>query len=262
MNRFQTLFADSGRQAFLPFFTLGDPDLETSLRLIKAAIDAGADALELGIPFSDPVADGPTNQRSMARALQAGMTFDRALEMLAEIRAYAPNVPIGLLLYFNLIYRRSMAQAHQDLHRVGVDAIVSADLPLEESADHEASLCKHGLGAIQMIAPNTPDARAAKLFAQSSAFTYVLSGFGTTGVKATVDPRTLERVRHLRQLSTQPMVVGFGLSKPDHAHQIYQAGANGAIVGSKFSSIIEQNLTDMALAQQQIVQFIQDVKRG
>ncbi len=262
MNRFQTLFSDPSRRAFLPFFTLGDPDIETSLQIIKAAVDAGADALELGIPFSDPVADGPTNQRSMARALKAGMTFDHALEMLADIRAYAPDIPIGLLLYFNLIYRRGIAAAHRDLQRVGVDAIVSADLPLEESTDHEASLQKHGLGAIQMVAPNTPDDRACTLFKHSSAFTYVLSGFGTTGVKAVVDPKTIDRVAHLRKLTDRPMVVDFGLSQPEHAQQIYQAGANGAIVGSKFSSIIEQNLAEISRAEQQIVQFIAQVKQG
>ena len=140
MNRFQRLFADPKRRAFVHFFTLGDPTPQDSLRLIRAAIDAGADALELGLPFSDPVADGPTNQRSMARALAAGMTFDVGLELLAEIRAYAPDIPIGLLLYFNLLYRRGLARAHADLQLVGVDAIVSADLPLEESAAHEASL--------------------------------------------------------------------------------------------------------------------------
>ncbi len=260
MNRFQRLFADPKRRAFVPFFTLGDPKPQDSLRLIRAAIDAGADALELGLPFSDPVADGPTNQRSMARALAAGMTFDVGLELLAEIRAYAPDIPIGLLLYFNLLYRRGLARAHADLQRVGVDAIVSADLPLEESAAHEASLAKHDLGAIQMLAPNTPDARAQQLFARSSAFTYVLSGFGTTGEKHALDPRTVARVQHLRQLTTQPLVVGFGLSQPEHVAAVWQAGANGAIVGSRLSRMIEANLTHVSAAEADIVAFIQQVK--
>jgi len=262
MNRFNTLFSDPSRQVFLPFFTLGDPTPEKSLSLIKAAIDAGADALELGIPFSDPIADGPTNQRSMERALKAGMTFDKALIMIASIRAYAPDLPIGLLLYYNLMYRRGLGIAHGDLAAAGVDAIVSADLPIEESEQHEQSLKKHGLGAIQMIAPNTPDDRAKILFDRSSAFTYVLSGFGPTGVRHEVDPRTLERVQHLRKLNNKPMVVGFGISQPEHVQVIHQAGAHGAIVGSKFSQVIEENLQDLAQAEQWISQFIRDIKRA
>ncbi len=260
MNRFEQLFSQRSRKAFLPFFTLGDPNPKASLTLIKAVIDAGADALELGIPFSDPVADGPTNQRSMERALKAGVTFDHCLEVLAKLRAYAPTLPIGLLLYYNLIHRRGMDKAHRDLAQAGVDAIVSADLPMEESAEHEASLKKHGIGAIQMVAPNTPDVRAKELFARSSAFTYVLSGFGATGARQSVDPRTIERIKHLRQLTDKPMVVGFGISAPEHVHAIWQAGANGAIVGSKFSSMIEANLNDLTPAQQQIVAFTKKVK--
>ena len=260
MNRFEILFSDPAKKAFLPFFTLGDPTPEASLEIIKKVIDAGADALELGIPFSDPVADGPTNQRSMERALKAGVTFDRCLQILAELRSYAPHLPIGLLLYYNLIHRRGMEKAHQDLVRAGVDAIVSADLPIEESADYEISMHKHGLGVIQMVAPNTPDMRAKELFKRSSAFSYVLSGFGATGVRQQVDPKTIERVKHLRQLSNKPMVVGFGISTPEHVHAMWQAGANGAIVGSKFSSIIEANLNDLKQAEQQITEFTKKVK--
>lgn len=262
MNRFDILFSDPSRKAFLPFFTLGDPTPEASIEIIKKVIDAGADALELGFPFSDPIADGPTNQRSMDRALKAGASFDRCLQILADLRAYAPNLPIGLLLYYNLIHRRGMEKAHQDLARVGVDAIVSADLPIEESADYEMSMHKHGLGVIQMVAPNTPDARAKELFKRSSAFSYVLSGFGATGARQHLDPKTIERVKHLRQLSDKPMVVGFGISAPDHVHAMWQAGANGAIVGSKFSLIIEANLNDLKKAQQEIADFTRKVKAG
>jgi tryptophan synthase alpha chain len=260
MNRFEALFSDPSHKAFVPFFTLGDPNPQASLKIIKAVIDAGADALELGIPFSDPVADGPTNQRSMERALKAGVTFDDCLKILTELRAYAPKLPIGLLLYYNLIHRRGMDKAHQDLAKAGVDAIVSADLPIEESLAHEASLKKHGIGAIQMVAPNTPNARAQELFARSSAFTYVLSGFGATGARQTVDPKTIERVKQLRQLTDKPMVVGFGISEPEHVHAMWQAGANGAIVGSKFTSMIEANLNNLSEAEQQIVEFTKKVK--
>lgn len=260
MNRFQQLFADKDKRILLPFFTLGDPDPQTSLEIISAAVAAGADALELGIPFSDPIADGPTNQRSMERALKAGMRFDRALEMLKTLRQQFAQLPIGLLVYYNLLHRRGLHKAIADLALAGVDAIVSADCPLEESGPLEAALAEHGMGAIQMIAPNTPDARAVLLFERSSAFTYVLSGFGTTGVKDKLDPRTVARVAQLRQLSDRPMVVGFGISKPEQVQDIWQAGANGAIVGSRFTQIIEQNLGEPEAAKQEIQQFIQQVK--
>ena len=262
MNRFQKLFSDPSRKAFLPFFTLGDPTPEASLQLIKIAIDAGADALELGIPFSDPMADGPTNQRAMARALRAGITFDGCLAMLSEVRSYAPHIPIGLLLYYNLIHRRGMDKAHRDLAHVGVDAIVSADLPMEESVAHEASLQQHGIGAIQMIAPNTPDARARELFERSSAFSYVLSGFGATGARQQMEPNTLARVKHLRTLVSRPMVVGFGVSTPEHVQALWQAGAHGVIVGSQFTSFIEAHLHDLALTHQKIIEFMGRVKKN
>jgi tryptophan synthase alpha chain len=259
MNRFNTLFKDPNKKVLLPFFTLGDPNYADSLAIIKAAIDAGADALELGFAFSDPIADGPTNQRSMLRALGAGMNFKRNLGLLAEIRAYAPHLPIGLLLYYNLLHRRGEG-AYRDLAEAGVDAVVVADLPIEESQGHGQALAKHGLGAIQMIAPNTDDSRAQSLFAASDAFTYVLSGYGTTGVKAEIDPRTLARVQQLRTLSAKPMVVGFGISQAAHVKAVWGAGANGAIVGSKFTQIIETHLNAPHLAAAEIAAFIRAAK--
>jgi len=261
MNRFQSIFDDANRRVLLPFFTLGDPVPEVSLEIIIAAVKAGADALELGIPFSDPIADGPTNQRAMARALNAGMCFDMALTILKSVRDCFPALPIGLLVYYNLLHRRGLDRAIADLALAGVDAVVSADCPLEESGPLEAALDKHGMGAIQMIAPNTPDARAMLLFERSSAFTYVLSGFGTTGTKEHLDPRTVARVKHLRQLGARHMVVGFGISQPQQVQAIWKAGANGAIVGSRFTQIIEQYLAQPEIAKQQIEQFIEQVKK-
>ena len=255
MNRFQQLFKQSQR-VFVPFFTLGDPNPEVSLDLICAAVDAGADALELGIPFSDPIADGPTNQRSMARALASGMNFDKALEMIRTLRKRYPALPIGLLVYYNLLHRRGLTKAIVDLVHAGVDGIVSADCPIEESAPLELALAEHGVGAIQMVALNTPDSRVVLLFERSTAFTYVLSGFGTTGVKKALDPRTIARVQHLCQLSEQPMVVGFGISQPEQVKAIWDAGAQGAIVGSRFTQMIEQK---GANAKQGIIDFIKQV---
>jgi len=262
MNRFEKLFQNSATKAFIPYVTVGDPDLATSEKIIQALIDAGADALELGFPFSDPIADGPTNQRAMARALKAGAHFDACLALVARIREQHPNIPIGLLIYYNLLHRRGIEKAHAQLAEAGIDAIVSADLPLEESAAHEASLKKHGIGAVQMIAPNSDDDRVKALFEHSSAFTYVLSGFGTTGAKRDLGPKTLERIQHLRGLSNKPMVVGFGLSQPEHVVQVLQAGANGAIIGSQFTQLIEANLAAPAKAINAVGALVKSVKEA
>lgn len=260
MNRFTTLFEDKNHKVFIPFFTLGDPHRAASMDLIKATIDAGVEALELGMPFSDPVADGPTNQRSMERALKAGITFDICLDMLREIRAYAPNVAIGLLMYYNLIHRRGVVKACRDLKAAGIDALLAADVPLEESAQLEAVLAENDLGFVHFIAPNTPDERIAILDPHITGYYYVLSGYGVTGAKKDIDPRTIDRVQHIRRVTQKPLVVGFGISDPAHVHAIWNAGANAAIVGSKFSSLIESNLTDLAKAKDAIVAFTKAVK--
>jgi tryptophan synthase alpha chain len=250
MNRFQRLFQDPKMKAVIPFFMLGDPTPEASLEIIKTAIDTGCHALELGIPFSDPIADGPIIQAAAKRALDAGTTFKQSLLLLEAIRRYS-DLPIGLLLYYNLVFRQGISQAHQHLANSGIDAILIADLPLGYSAEHETSLQQQKLGAIQLIAPNTPLARARQLLEHSTAFTYVVSVHGTTGVREKVSVATIERVQALRALSKQPLVVGFGISQKEHVTAIHEAGANGAIIGSAFIQMIAQhegNLSAMKTA--------------
>lgn len=256
--KFKKLF-ETKKNIFMPFFTLGDPNFESSWDLIKTAIDAGADCLELGIPFSDPIADGPTNQRSMARALKSGMTFECCLNLIGKIRDYAPNIPIGLLLYYNIIYHRGLDQALLDLSQAGVDAIVCGDLPIEEGEIFDQLCEKNNIAPVYILAPNTPDSRALEIFKRSNqAYTYVLSGLGVTGVKDQVAPETVSRVKYLRRLDPEArMIVGFGISKPEQVKIIWEAGADGAVVGSYFSNLIEKNLGDLSRAQELIKQFIE-----
>ncbi|WP_116963149.1 tryptophan synthase subunit alpha [Fastidiosibacter lacustris] len=258
MNRFNMLFQDKNKKVFMPFFTLGDPDFDRSLTIIDAVISTGIEAIELGFPFSDPIADGPMNQRSMERALKSGMKFDRCIELLSVIRIRYPQLAIGLLIYYNLLFSHGEI-AYQKLSQVGVDAVVCADLPLEEAKEHMDLLKKYNIGVVQMIAPNSNDIRVRVLADHSSAFNYVLSGFGTTGVKAEIAPQTLVRIKQVRSLIDKPMVVGFGISKPAHVHAVWQAGGNAAIVGSYFTSLIEQNLGNITNAINKMKQFIQDV---
>jgi len=245
----------------MPFFTLGDPSFDSSWELIKSAIDAGADCLELGIPFSDPIADGPVNQRSMVRALSAGMDFESCLDLIKKIRDYAPSCPIGLLLYYNVIYHRGLEQAVLDLSQAGVDAIVCGDLPIQEGENFDRCCERVGIAPVYILAPNTPDLRALEIMRRSNqAYTYVLSGLGVTGVKDRVAPETISRVQHLRLLDPSAhMIVGFGISKPEQVKAIWAAGADGAVVGSYFSNLIEKNLGDLNKAQNLIKKFIEDL---
>ncbi|RKT53780.1 tryptophan synthase subunit alpha [Saccharothrix australiensis] len=259
MNRFDSAFQASDRKLFVPFFTLGDPNREESLGLIRAAVDAGADAVELGFPFSDPITDGPINQRSMKRSLDAGTTYDACVDMVREIRRAYPDLPIGLLLYYNLLFKRGRS-AYAELAEVGVDAVVCSDLPLEEAAEHEALLAEHGLGCIQMVAPNTPAERASRLFESSSAFTYVISRFGTTGPSVRFEDNSVQRIRMLRALTDKPIVVGFGVSTPAQVADFWDAGADGVIVGSHFSLLVERNLGDVSVARKEIEDFVRALR--
>lgn len=260
MNRFINFFEKKEHKAFVPFFTIGDPNLNDSYKIVSEAIKAGADAIELGFPFSDPIADGPTNQRSMERAIEAGATFEACINFLKKLRKEFPDTPVGLLLYYNLLFSQG-ENGYKKLAEAEVDGIVSADLPIEESKDNIALLNKYSIGAVQMIAPNTSDERAKKMFEHSNAYTYVLSGYGVTGAKKDIAPETLHRVKHVKTLSDKPIIVGFGISKPEHAKAVWDAGAEGAIVGSYFTSIIEQNADNIDKAIQVITKFIKDVNQ-
>ena len=242
----------------MPFFMLGDPDFENSFSCIKAAIDAGADALELGIPFSDPIADGPVIQAASDRALDNNMNIKRVLKLIEKIRIYHPNIPMGVLVYFNLIFKNGFDYIHNKLKQAGIDAVLAVDLPLEENAEHNKSLAKYNLGAIQLIAPNTPDDRAKLLLNQSTAFTYVVSHFGTTGVRKEIGQESIARVKHLASLSndTKPLVVGFGISNAAQVKQYHDAGAHGAIIGSAIVKIIANNLSNIQQAEAEIKKLV------
>ncbi len=260
MNRFRKLFQEPNRKAFIPFWMLGDPDPDRSLLIIKALLDAGVDALELGIPFSDPIADGPTIQRSAQRALAAGATVDRALKLIERLRRHT-DLPIGLLVYFNLIYQRGLDAFCRQVRDVGVDAVLAADLPIEESEGLEQSLRAHDLGCVHLVAPNTPPSRALHLIERSTAFAYVLSTFGTTGARAQLDPSAERKIRQLRACTKRPLVVGFGISRPAQAEALYKAGADGVIVGSALVHRAEPFFDDPPALLQNIKSFVHEFHR-
>ena len=268
-TRYQQSFAqlkEKNQGAFIPFVTIGDPNLEQSFEIIKALIDAGADALELGIPFSDPSADGITIQRAALRALNSGVNTDSCIDVLAKVRAYAPNIPIGLLLYGNLVFARGIDTFYKDMAAVGVDSVLIADLPLRESAPFREAAIKHGIAPIFIAPPNGSDDTLRQVAQYSQGYTYVLSRAGVTGVDVPADSSNEETspahhlVAKLTENNAAPGVIGFGISSPEQVKSALSTGAAGAISGSAVVKLIENNLDDNKAMLTALTNFVQQMK--
>ena len=244
-NRYQRSFDELAKKkqgAFIPFVTIGDPNPTLSLNIIKTLIDAGADALELGIPFSDPSADGVTIQKASIRALEANVNTDTCLEILAEVRAYAPDIPIGLLLYGNLVFARGIDNFYRDVAKAGVDSVLIADLPIRECERFKQAALAHGVCPIFIAPPNASDKILEKIAQYSSGYTYVLSRAGVTGTETQAKVPAHELLDKLKHFQAPPPVIGFGISTPEHVKAALSSGASGAISGSAVVRIIEDNL--------------------
>jgi len=248
-----------GRAAMIPFFVIGDPDFETSLGVVKAAVDAGADVLELGIAFSDPIADGPTIQKAGIRAMRAGMTVARALEFIGQVKAYN-DVPIGLLMYYNLIYQYGVERFCADAHAAGVNSILVADLSIDDADEVAGPARKAGLDTVFMVTPNTAEPRMARIAAATTGFVYTVSVLGVTGSRDELSGQVEGLVGRLKRLTNVPVCVGFGISRPEHAAAMARAGADGVIIGSKVVGMIEQNLGDPQAMKEAISGFLRDVR--
>jgi tryptophan synthase alpha chain len=244
MSRYPTCFQAlraRGEKAFIPFFVMGDPDFKTSLRVVRAALDAGADMLELGIGFSDPIADGPSIQAADLRALQAGMTVDRCFEFIEEIRGFS-QVPIGLLVYYNLLLRRGVDRFCGQAGRAGVDGILAADVPIEEAGPVLKACRSSGVDPIFMVTPTTTEERLRKILAHARGFLYLVALLGVTGARGDLHPEANKLIRTVRSKTDLPLCVGFGISRPEHVSALSRAGADGAIVGSAIVNLIARNL--------------------
>jgi len=227
-------------KAFIPYFTLGDPTPGASLALIKSAIDGGADALELGFPFSDPIADGPVIQRSTHRALQAGMTSERCFELIEKIREYTP-APIGLLLYYNLVHAYGIERFIRRAKSAGVQGILAADLPIEESITYGRTIEREHLETVFMAALNTGEEKLRKIIGLTTGYLYLVAVLGVTGERSKVSKRCIGMIKRIRKMSDIPVCVGFGISTPEHARTLEKTGVDGFIVGSAITRLIEEN---------------------
>jgi len=254
------VFSELKRAALIPFFVIGDPDLDTSFEIVKTAIDAGADILELGIPFSDPIADGPTIQKADIRALGAGMNVQKGLEFIKKVKAYK-DIPIGLLMYYNLVYQYGIEKFFSDFHQAGVNSVLVADLSIDDADEVIAPAASAGLDTVFMVTPITDTERMKLIASKTTGFIYTVSVLGVTGSRDTLSDTAEELVGKLKALTNIPVCVGFGISKTEHAAAVAAAGADGVIIGSKIVSLIEENLDSKEKTLAEISSFISEVKK-
>lgn len=254
--------AEKNEGAFIPFVIIGDPNAEQSFEVIKTLIDAGADALELGMPFSDPSADGVTIQMAALRALKANTNTDVCLDILAKIRAYAPDIPIGLLLYGNLVFARGINNFYRDVAAAGVDSVLIADLPIRESEPFRQAATANGIAPIFIAPPNASETTLQKVADYGSGYTYVLSRVGVTGTETEAEMTGHKLIDILEKYQAAPSVIGFGISKPEQVVAALATGAKGAISGSAVVKIIESNLDDNAKMLGELSEFVRAMKQA
>ncbi|MDD5459242.1 MAG: tryptophan synthase subunit alpha [Phycisphaerae bacterium] len=259
MKSYKDVFSELNHTALIPFFVIGDPDFDTSLDVAKTAIDSGADILELGISFSDPIADGPTIQKADIRAAKAGATLQKALEFIRQVKQYK-DIPIGLLMYYNLIYQYGKEKFFKDFHAAGVNSVLIADLDIDDADEVSDSVKSAGLDTVFMVTPNTSDARMKTITSQVTGFVYTVSLLGVTGGRNELSQQVESLIKRLKNITDKPICVGFGISTPDHAATVAQAGADGVIIGSRLVDMIEKNLNDKQKTLTEIAAFLRSVR--
>jgi tryptophan synthase alpha chain len=242
MSRYEVMFANlraCQEGAFGAFVMLGDPDLATSARLLDALVEGGADMLEVGIPFSDPIADGPTIQAAATRALSAGVTPPDCLRLLSEFRQRHALMPIGILTYANLVLAPGRDAFYRACAAAGVDSVLVADVPSLEAAPFAASARAAGVSPVMIAAPNTPEHALARVAGLGEGYTYCVARSGVTGAERAMELDHSELFASLDRHLAPPPVLGFGISTPDHVRTALAAGAAGVISGSAIVKLAE-----------------------
>lgn len=248
--------------AFVPFVILGDPDFETSIQIIETLISSGADALELGIPFSDPVADGPIIQKSILRAFSSGINVCNCFKILKYIRKNNVKIPIGLLLYANLIFNKKIDDFYSQCADMDIDSILIADLPIEESEIFFNSAIKHNIDPVFICPPNADDSLLKNLVYYSRGYIYLLSRSGVTGITDFIYNSSNHLIHQLKKYSNIPILQGFGFSKPNQVSKAMKSGINGIICGSAIIQIIEKYFNNKRLMLSNIKNFILKMKKA
>ncbi|WKD62277.1 Tryptophan synthase alpha chain [Corynebacterium ciconiae DSM 44920] len=274
MSRYDDLFASLEQRregAFVPFIMLGDPDPDTNVELISTLIDNGADALELGVPFSDPVADGPTIQAADIRAFDGGTDFAASLEIIRRVRSAYPEIPIGLLCYGNVAFSHGLDSFYEQIHAAGADSVLIPDIPVRESTPFLEAAQKHQVDPVFIAPPNVNEETLERVAAISQGYIYTVSRLGVTGVESESQTMGLpEIVKNIQRFGGAPSLLGFGISTPQHVADAIQAGAAGAITGSAIASIIEKycegehpqprSVTDLEALKKELGEFVSRMK--
>jgi len=233
MNRIQKTFQDARqeeRACFIAYLCAGDPDFDTSVKASRLLVEAGIDMLELGVPFSDPLADGVTNQLAAQRALGSGMTSGRLLDLVREIRKFS-EIPVICYTYYNLVYSNGVAETVKSMKEAGVDGILTLDLPPEEASEYLGFCSDAGLDTVFIVAPTTPEERLTRIIASTTGFLYYVSRTGVTGVQRDMPSDIGTAIATIRAHTELPTVVGFGISDSSQVKAIAEV-ADGVVVGS------------------------------
>ena len=261
-DRYRAMFeslAARGEGAFVPFLVLGDPDPATSLALVRALVRGGADALELGLPFSDPIADGPVIQAAATRALANGVRIADGWAIVAQMRREHPAIPIGLLVYANLVLHDGADAFFAQAAAAGVDSVLVADAPLLERGPLAAAAQAHGIALVGIAPPNADAARLAAIARASQGYVYVTSRPGVTGADQQLHDGSAGLIRQLRALGAAPPMLGFGIGTPAQVREAIALGAAGAIAGSAVVRHVEQHPPGPALVAA-VERFVADMK--
>lgn len=249
MDRIASAFARAraeNRAAFVAYLCAGDPDFATSLEACRGILRNGVDVLELGVPFSDPLADGLTNQLAAQRALESGMTMAKVNELVRALRAEFPEVPLVFYTYYNLVFANGTDAYVREAKAAGLDGMLVLDLPPEESSDVAAACAREGLKSVFIVAPTTPAERLPVIASAATGFIYYVSREGVTGVRDAVATGIPEAMAAIRKHTTLPVVVGFGIGKREHVAEVAKH-ADGVVVGSALVNVIRDNLADRAV---------------
>lgn len=257
MSRIKEAFANG--KAFIPFITCGDPNLDTTAAVVRAAVQNGADLVELGIPFSDPTAEGPVIQGANLRALQGGVTTDRIFGLVEELRRDV-TVPLVFMTYANVVYSYGIRRFAEKCAETGIDGIILPDVPFEEKDEFSDVLREYGIDLISLIAP-TSENRIAMIAKEAEGFIYIVSSLGVTGVRSEITTDIGAMVRIVRQNTQVPCAVGFGISTPEQAARM-ASYSDGAIVGSAIIRLLEQYKEDAAEKVGEYVKKMKDALRG
>ena len=260
-RRFAAL-AEKGEMGLVAYITAGDPSLDATEQIVLAAAEAGADVIELGVPFSDPVADGPTIQRASERALRGGTTLAGVIELVKRIRTRS-DVPLVLFSYFNPILQMGLEKFADAAAAAGADGVLATDLTPEEAGEYRVAMHARGLDTIFLAAPTSTDARLAQIAACSTGFLYLISRMGVTGERNALSEELPELVRRVRRFTKLPLAVGFGISQPAHV-SVLGGIADAAVVGSALVAEIEKaaNADDAADAVAGRIRVLKEAARA